>query len=211
MTTYAKRYCKVLLLSTVLCFFAVEARAKDYVLVKDKMTEFVAKGVKADTTAEDTMRYLAGGLLGTFVGFGIGHALQGRWDDDYGWVFAATQLGGIALLFVGGTVALLAIAAGGNDPDIFELSNTADSYPKENRKASKVAEVAGVIAMAGGVTWVVSRIFEIVHVWLPYSSTARSAVKRNSAHYLVSRAEPSFSISPLLSNHQFCLQLALRL
>ena len=98
MTTYAKSHCKVLLLSTVLCFFAVEARAKDYVLVKDKMTEFVAKGVKADTTAEDTMRYLAGGLLGTFVGFGIGHALQGRWDDDYGWVFAATQLGGIALL-----------------------------------------------------------------------------------------------------------------
>ena len=44
-------------------------------------------------------RYVAGGILGTTIGLGFGHSIQGRWYRDYGWVFTAggliTALGAI--------------------------------------------------------------------------------------------------------------------
>lgn len=45
--------------------------------------------------------YVPGGLLGSFVGFGIGHAYQGRWWRDGGMFYTFSQLGGIALLSYG--------------------------------------------------------------------------------------------------------------
>ena len=38
------------------------------------------------------LRYVAGGLLGTTIGFGSGHAIQGRWWSDYGWVFTVASI-----------------------------------------------------------------------------------------------------------------------
>src|SRR5262245_39925319 len=49
--------------------------------------------------ALSTPRYVAGGLVGSFYGFGIGHAIQGRWLEG-GWKYTAGDaLAGTAVLF----------------------------------------------------------------------------------------------------------------
>lgn len=40
-------------------------------------------------SAVSTPRYVGGGLLGSLVGFGAGHAVQGRWSED--WPFAGLR------------------------------------------------------------------------------------------------------------------------
>ncbi|MBS1968774.1 MAG: hypothetical protein JSU04_00610 [Bdellovibrionales bacterium] len=44
--------------------------------------------------------YIAGGLLSIYPGFGIGHAVQGRYTDK-GWIFTAGELGSIGLMIAG--------------------------------------------------------------------------------------------------------------
>ncbi len=41
---------------------------------------------------------VGGGLLGTFFGFGLGHAVQGRWGDN-GWIFTGGEIGAMAVMF----------------------------------------------------------------------------------------------------------------
>jgi hypothetical protein len=48
----------------------------------------------------DTPRYVIGGILGVYPGFGIGHAVQGRYLDK-GWIFTVGELGSVAGLVVG--------------------------------------------------------------------------------------------------------------
>ena len=36
--------------------------------------------------------YILGGVLGTSLGFGVGHGVQGRWMRDFGWIFTLSQL-----------------------------------------------------------------------------------------------------------------------
>lgn len=205
-----KKHIKIVLLSTTLCFLTFEVCAKDYVPTTDNMAELLTKVNMRSNTAVNTSRYLAGGLLGTFVGFGIGHAIQGRWDDDYGWVFTATQIGGYATGIVFGIVAVVACATSNSDPP-FKLTNTADSVPDESPGSETACKVTGTLAIAALLTGVVSRLFEMVHVWLPYTPSARSAGKRKTAHHLADHAEPTLSVAPLLTGKQFGLQLALRL
>ncbi len=46
-------------------------------------------------------RYVVGGILGTWpLGFGIGHAIQGRYTDK-GWIFTVGELGSISLAVAG--------------------------------------------------------------------------------------------------------------
>ena len=45
--------------------------------------------------------YLVAGVLGTFIGFGIGHAVQGRWQHK-GKYYTYTQLAGFGLALLGG-------------------------------------------------------------------------------------------------------------
>lgn len=40
---------------------------------------------------------VGGGLIGTFFGFGLGHAVQGRWSDK-GWLFTVGEGGAMALM-----------------------------------------------------------------------------------------------------------------
>jgi hypothetical protein len=48
----------------------------------------------------DTPQYIIGGILGMYPGFGIGHAVQGRYMDK-GWIFTVGELGSVAGLGVG--------------------------------------------------------------------------------------------------------------
>jgi hypothetical protein len=44
--------------------------------------------------------YIAGGLLSIYPGFGVGHAVQGRFTDK-GWIFTAGELGSLGLILAG--------------------------------------------------------------------------------------------------------------
>ena len=50
--------------------------------------------------AISTVRYIAGGLTGTFLGFGLGHKLQGRWHDSGGAFTLSEILVGLGMLGV---------------------------------------------------------------------------------------------------------------
>ena len=58
-------------------------------------------GISKDYTSITQNQYIAGGVLGALPGFGIGHAIQGRWFEK-GWIFTGIQLGaplvGVGLL-----------------------------------------------------------------------------------------------------------------
>jgi hypothetical protein len=56
-----------------------------------------AEDAKVKTTVGDSDRkpvvmgkYIAGGVVGSAVGFGIGHAIQGRYGER-GWIFSVTE------------------------------------------------------------------------------------------------------------------------
>ena len=42
-------------------------------------------------------RYIAGGIIGSTLGFGLGHSIQGRWWDGHGWSFT---MGGLFAFFL---------------------------------------------------------------------------------------------------------------
>lgn len=43
-------------------------------------------------------RYVAGGVTGTFVGLGLGHAVQGRWLSDDGYLFTLVEAATVAAI-----------------------------------------------------------------------------------------------------------------
>lgn len=51
-------------------------------------------------TPVPTGKYITGGILGSAAGFGIGHAIQGRYGDK-GWIFTATEATGLVVMSIG--------------------------------------------------------------------------------------------------------------
>ena len=89
-----------------------------------------------------TSRYITGGILGTYpIGFGVGHAVQGRWMQG-GWIFTAGELGSLAFVVAG--------IAGCLD----------NAFDSDNCSSGESALVAtGIIGFLG------FRIWEIIDVW----------------------------------------------
>jgi hypothetical protein len=88
--------------------------------------------------------HLAGGLVGTFVGFGIGQAVQGRYHDT-GWIFTVGESVSFGLVVVGlvRCVDLLASDGGLDCEDRGDLNWL----------------IAGLVGLVG------FRIWELVDVW----------------------------------------------
>lgn len=67
-----------------------------------------ADAAKADTNTPESMgripvetsKYITGGVLASAVGFGIGHGIQGRYNEK-GWIFTATEVASVVALGVG--------------------------------------------------------------------------------------------------------------
>ena len=85
--------------------------------------------------------YVSGAVIGTILGFGSGHATQGRWEDG-GSTFAAWETG---FLGVAGISALSFI-------------HTFDLY-------SNRGDVFAGMFLAAGIGFAVTRIFEIIDLW----------------------------------------------
>lgn len=45
-------------------------------------------------------QYIGGGILAVFPGFGVGHAVQGRWSDN-GWIFTVGEIAATGLVIYG--------------------------------------------------------------------------------------------------------------
>jgi hypothetical protein len=46
------------------------------------------------------LTYAVGGVIGTYPGYGLGHLIQGRWQES-GWKFTAGELAGVSLIGLG--------------------------------------------------------------------------------------------------------------
>lgn len=58
---------------------------------------------KKDTSEQfkpSVSKYIAGGLLGVWPGFGVGHAIQGRYFDS-GWIYTAGEAGALLAGYYG--------------------------------------------------------------------------------------------------------------
>jgi hypothetical protein len=66
-----------------------------YSALSEKERDILQRGEITDT------RYIVGGILGTYpLGFGIGHAIQGRYSDT-GWIFTVGEMGSLAVMMAG--------------------------------------------------------------------------------------------------------------
>ena len=104
----------------------------------------------ATTAGMHPVQYVGGGVVGTFVGFGLGHLVQGRWLER-GWIFSVAE----PPLMVLGAAALFANSA-----------HTGKSEPN------------GLAIF--GAAFVGMRIWEAVDVWYTPYATAQQRTRRPS-------------------------------
>ena len=96
----------------------------------------------------DRHQYLVGGVTSTVVGYGIGHAVQGRYWQD-GWVFTAGELAANVLT---------AVSIAPCRDDFFSTSDI--SINKRLGKCNKAGLIAAPLIFVG------FRIWETVDAWL---------------------------------------------
>jgi hypothetical protein len=112
-----------------------------------------SKVYAADTTLDvddsgklnvPTGKYITGGVIGSTIGFGIGHAIQDRYHSK-GWIFTATEGAGMAALLAGASQCK-------TDTDVFGVRST------------NCGSGSGLLFVGYGV-FLGFHIWEIVDVW----------------------------------------------
>ena len=124
-------------------------------MISDEDKKIIEQGPISDG------RYYGGAALGTYIGFGVGHAIQGRYQDK-GWIFTAGQVGS------------LFVAATGITKCLFD----SDTYKEDNSCSNTQLQIGvwGLIIFKG---------WEIFDLWYtPYKINQRykelSEVKNDS-------------------------------
>jgi hypothetical protein len=108
-----------------------------YHLLSDEELEIVARGEISDEA------HFGGGLVGTFFGFGLGHAVQGRFGDR-GWIFLTGEAASGAFL-------------------IWGMSECFSLVPQEGGTGETCGKDARFLV--GGIGLVAFRIWELIDVW----------------------------------------------
>jgi len=139
---------KLLLAACMMLSMSLMAHADE--LPSDAKTN---SSTSSDRVPVSTGKYITGGVLGTTLGFGIGHGVQGRWHDR-GWIFTTAESIGTAALIAGLASCKKTTDVNGNDTT--DCSDTG-------------AIVAGYGVLLGFHIW------EIVDVW-----TGATPVEDNS-------------------------------
>lgn len=93
--------------------------------------------------------WILGGVLGTWMGFGLGHLAQGRFNDS-GLLFAGGEIGAMVLLFV-------AIPNATRDTVLCSDNGCTSQQSQSNLWQG--------IAIGAGVAFVALRVWEIYDVW----------------------------------------------
>ena len=142
-------------------------------------------------------KYLQGGLLGTLVGFGTGHAVQGRWQRD-GWQHTAWQAGAAAFASYG----LFCYGYSSAGPDKLPPDPGSNTDPKSKLDYPLCRNY--LLMMSVGIPlFAVLRIIEIASVWEPSPDLYRVISDNNQL--------PTFTVAPLLNHKQAGVQLVLRI
>lgn len=103
-----------------------------------------------------TGQYVVGGLLSIYPGFGIGHAVQGRYSD-MGWKFT-----------VGEVTSIVVLAAG--------ISDCVDELFDKDRNCNNSMVLIGALGYLG------FRVWEIVDAWYaPYANQQRYYQLKNQS------------------------------
>ena len=146
----------------------------------ESLTEYGGEASNPSYVHISNGQYMAGGMLSIFTGWGIGHAVQGRWLEK-GWIFTA---GGI--LLNGGLFYFLYSAF--DDISNVAKAATEEQAVDENSLKSEVEDsvvnlAAGVIVFS--IASLGLKVWEIADAWMLPS------------HYKVSKSP--FELSPLYS------------
>ena len=107
-----------------------------------------------ETEGLSPFRYVAGGALSIFPGFGLGHAVQGRLLNDYGWAFTLGQV----VTFIGINLY--------NDPYCSSWSYSEHSNYNNDaceREAARKRKIQPYWITA----FLLFKLGEIVHAWWP--------------------------------------------
>ncbi len=118
--------------------------------------------VAAEKTEVSSGQYYAGGAVGSILGWGIGHAIQGRYKE-IGWVF---------------TVGEGAAAAASISGAAWMASSLPTGLKWRDAKSSDFSKGGLALACVGAVAMVGFRIWEIVDVWVgatPVDGTPKTA------------------------------------
>lgn len=122
---------------------------------------------------------LAGGFLGTFIGFGSGHSVYEMYRSR-GWIFTAGEVGFLSLA---------ALGASGINNDCTEFNN---GFRKcDDVSGSKGALATGLIGFVG------MRIWEIIDVWT-IPSSRNYEVRRIRQKMGRELTQPNWTIYPTL-------------
>ena len=139
-------------------------------------------------------KYLQGGFLGTLVGFGTGHAIQGRWQRE-GWQHTAWQAGAVALASYGWFCRNFSASGPSKYPGPGKLPEDKPNYP--------ACDAYGLMLLVGIPLFAALKIAEIASVWDPSPDLYRVISDNNQL--------PTFTVAPLLNTNQAGVQLVLRI
>ncbi len=131
---------RLILLGVIL--FSFSSKSNELVdIAKNKGIELNKEEIEVLDVGElGVPAYVLGGLIGTYPGFGIGHALQGRWSSK-GWIFTVGE-------FVTGVILVMSAA------DC--LVDTVSGNPDCESRFYLTASAAGLIGL---------KVWEIFDVW----------------------------------------------
>jgi hypothetical protein len=130
--------------------------------------------------------YIAGGIVGTVVGFGIGHGIQGRWSDG-GWIFTVGDTAALGTYIAGLVIIVSDTNVDGSGPFVFT-----DGAPGHG--------VA--LAVIGAIAYLGIHIWEIVDIW----TGARPFVKPREP----AAVGPAVSFAPVPLDDGGALSMVLR-
>lgn len=116
-------------------------------------------------------KYITGGILGSAIGFGIGHGIQGRYAEK-GWIFTASEAAGLTVMIVGASQC----ASDNNKDTNNDLTCTS---------SQKTMMSLGLVTMIGFHIW------EIVDVW----TGARPVEEKTTAFLIPNPEAPGIGIS----------------
>lgn len=135
-------------------------------------------------------RYITGGILGTTLGFGVGHAIQGRWQNK-GWIFT-----------LGESVSLVTLVGAGA---WCVTSSAARSFGGEDESTS----FSCILTTISATSFIGLRIWESIDLWRG-GYEQRKEYKQLMKRLDSNSRKISYSILPVLSANSLGLGLSMR-
>lgn len=87
-------------------------------------------------------KYVTGGVLSYVLGFGIGHAVQGRWSER-GWIFTAGEVASLTAILYG--IAQI-------DHNHYDPEYPSENHDRQNRRGGQYA-IAGIVGLLAFRAW----------------------------------------------------------